>query len=541
MPLSLTGKTFGDMDDFIRKTRSLGATGAPQPNSLLQPNRPAGSVFTDPYKDPYRTTRPTGPIFTPPNLPLGGSGPTAPTGDLLQNKVPGAPVAPAKQTFAVPPINVPMTVGPDVKAPPSVLSTFIPTEPQIIEMPNTVPAPVMTKKEPPVVDMGSPMPASLNNKVTDQNGNPVDVNKVPPVSLPPSESNVPSEPATPGKSDVLYDSVLDHLTESISSDEPLPGTAAAIRQRREALAQYAKNAEARAGAMAARGGSLGQGTANTMALDTRQDILSHLADAELDNVQAVSAEKQSLINQATQVGQFGKTFDQRKSEFEKTFGAEQAALYRNQLERLAVDNPVLATKLTNYLLEGKTGALGAFSPAELQQMRDYTAKKQGQQDKLTEVMNKVLENLGKDVDKAANPAPTPGEQQQTALDKAVAGKDLKSLTQADWSEIMADPNKLRQVEGAGLLPKVASKDVQISDQDSSRNIDRYKSAYSDLTPGKHVLVNGVPYEIIAVGEVSTRETDSVFANTRNRMVTRARNLVTGKEENILASAQWDPD
>jgi len=200
--------------------------------------------------------------------------------------------------------------------------------------------------------------------------------------------------------DALYDNALGQIADGLQ-DKPLPGTQAAILQNREALATYAKRAEAAAGAQAVKGGALGQGTANQMAQGVRGDILSELANTELQNTQLVSNEKQALIDKAVQAGQFGQTMDARKNEFsatmnqragefEKTFGANEAGNYRNQLERMAMDNPVLAGKLTDYLLAGNTGAVGSFTPEEKEQIKTFVAKKQGQDDKLTDVMNTII-------------------------------------------------------------------------------------------------------------------------------------------------------
>lgn len=216
----------------------------------------------------------------------------------------------------------------------------------------------------------------------------------------PQASAVETSPAPPGAAGAgsgLYGSALDILAGNIKDSAPLPGTAAAISQRREAVAQFAKQAEARAGAQATQQGSIGQGTANAMEQGVKSDILNQLSNAELQNVQAVSAEKQGMLNSALSVGQAKEQFDttmaQRKSEFDRNFGAEEGSKYTNMLERMSQDNPVLAAKLTNYLLSGKSGAVGEFTPEEVQQMKDFQAKKGVQDEKLNDIMGKVLESI----------------------------------------------------------------------------------------------------------------------------------------------------
>lgn len=333
-------------------------------------------------------------------------------------------------------------------------------------------------------------------------------------------------PVSPTNADALYGNVLDQLSGALKSDTPLPGTQAQIQQQREALATYARNAEARAGAQAAKGGSFGQGTANQMANAVRGDILGELANTELSNTQLVSDEKQALLDKAIQAGQFGMNRDdrraefsatmaQRKDEFTKTFGQQEAASYLNQLERISLDNPVLAAKLTDHLLAGKTGAVGAFTPQELEQIKTYVSKKQGQQDKLTDVMNKVLEGLPAQIDKANNPEPTPAEIQAKAVDTAIAGKNLDTLTTEDWKIITTDANQLRKVQSSGLIkPNLAA-----------------------AAPGEYAMVGNTPYKVLQTRVKRTKPISEGFGplrstGTETYYVTRVKNMLTGAEEDL---------
>ncbi len=295
----------------------------------------------------------------------------------------------------------------------------------------------------------------------------------------PRPAPAPTNAPFADKANPLYGSYLDQIAKGINDDKPLPGTAAAISANREALATYAKSAEARAGMTAAKNGSIGQGTANSMGQAVRSDILGQLANTELKNTQIVSDEKTKLLESARQAGQFeqtrsqdqqridnqssqfdrtfeegrtefntttglrqqeinnqkdqfGKTLEQnksqfdatlaqRKNEFDKNFDATTANEYRNTLERLAQDNPVLATKLTNYLLDGKTGAVGNFTPEEVQQMKDLASKKTEQDDKLTSVYNTILDSLGTEVKNK-------GVEEQAAAAKAEEARKVEELT-----------------------------------------------------------------------------------------------------------------
>lgn len=291
-------------------------------------------------------------------------------------------------------------------------------------------------------------------------------------------AGAPEPDAAPSLSDKLYDDVLKQLAEGINSDKPLPGTAAQIAQNRQALATYAKGAQAAAGRLAAKGGSLGQGTANSLGQKTRQDVLTQLSNAELENTKLVSAEKQGMINDALQAGQFGKTaaeqirefntnmkqrqaeatessrqfnetMAQRKAEFDTNFGAQEAASYRNQLERMAVDNPVLAAKLTDYLLDGKTGALGSFTAEEKAQIAKYAAEKKGQQDKLTAVYDKILESLPDQI-KTANNASTDAE--TARLEEKTRTELVKKLNTMPAGNFLSE-DEFKTLEGSQDLQK----------------------------------------------------------------------------------------
>ena len=338
------------------------------------------------------------------------------------------------------------------------VATAMPTQPITMVTPSATPkntdvatptpSQPITMTTPPApknIDVATPMPNTAPQPPTPATGT----------------ATTTTTPAAPDKAGDLYNSVLDTLSKGINSDKPLAGTAAQISQSREALATYAKNAEARAGADAAKSDSLGQGTANAMGQATRQDVLGQLANSELGNTKLVSDEKQGLINTATQAGQFAKTqaqeqqridnqktqfsdtmatnkdqfkqtLDTNKAQFDKTFGENQATAYRDQLERLGQDNPVLATKLTNYLLNGQTGAVGNFTPEEMQQIKDYTAKKTGQDDQLQAVMTKILAAVPGQI--ASSTQAQTDADAKAATDKTVteATQKLNSLTSGSF-------------------------------------------------------------------------------------------------------------
>lgn len=230
----------------------------------------------------------------------------------------------------------------------------------------------------------------------------------------------------------------------------------------------------------------------------------------------------------------------RKSEFDQTFGLQKSSQYLQTLERLALDNPVLSKKLTDHLLTGKDGALGAFTDAELKEIKAYTEKKDAQDAKLQEVMNKVLEGLPAQIDKA-NQATGP-EKQVAAVDKSVKDKDISKLVEADWKAIVDDPEQMRKLKEAGLVTDAATKDVPIKEYNDGRtdkNIRNYKETYSDLQPGKVISYNGEVYEVLEVG-VKKNESGNMN-NTYGRAYTKVKNKRTGKEEFILPSGRWDLD
>jgi len=302
----------------------------------------------------------------------------------------------------------------------------------------------------------------------------------------------PGVPANPGQAPDVYGSVLKQLADGLNG-APTPGTQAAITQSREAVAQYAKAAQNRAAAVAAKNGSIGQGTANTMANAVRGDVLGELANSELNNAQLVSNEKQAFIDKAMQAGQFAQnradnnaqfaaTMEQRKAEFDKNFGATEAANYRNQLERMALDNPVLASKLTNYLLEGKSGAVGGFTSQEKAEIQKYVADKKGQQDKLTEVMNSIIGAI-------------PGQIEAGNKVTADATKKAEEQTQLDGYT-----KKLNTLPAGGYLTEDEFKALE-----ASGGVKRYSAQNLPTdTQGYQALVASTPHGIISVDGVQYR-------------------------------------
>lgn len=435
---------------FIDQTRSLGRLG--------RPKLPGSGSFipegTKPTGAPTPTTTPVpGPVTT-----------TGSTGlSVLGELAGGAPRLEAPK--------VPL---------PSLPKLETPQQPAMVAAPRS--GPVLTVSGPEAPQMTTRAPVAPAAPITTQ-------------EAPAAPTTPPGSPGTSPQG--VYDSVLSQLAEGIQGNQPLPGTQAAITQRREALAQYAKSAEARAGMAAARSGAIGQGTAIQAAQGTRSDILSQLADAEMENVKAVSSEKQALLDKAIQAGQFGQTMDQnkaqfretmdqRKVEFEKTFGASESGKYLNQLERMAVDNPVLAAKLTDYLLQGKTGAVGEFSAEEKGQIQKYLAEKKGTQDKLTDAMTAIIGAI-------------PG--QIEAGNKVTIDAQKKAEEEARRGEVV---KKLNSLPAGQFLP-----DEEFKLLEANQDVPRYSvgslptGASAQPILGKIVSIDGAQYRVVSADTVTT--------------------------------------
>ncbi len=442
----LAGATYKSMDDFIARTRKIGG---------YNPARPGNPTA------PYGTT-PSGPIQPSPMPggvnPWGGTNPWATRYNPQTGQNSGSPaVVPQANPGGFP------TVPPLQQKPVDILQQYaqpaqwkpapgavVPD--QVVDMPGQTPITIPK----------TPAAGAVPDQVVDMPG-------PAPITVPKTAAPTTTPGATPSSSDALYDDVLKQLAAGINSDQPLPGTAAAIQQNRQALATYAKGAQAAAGQVAARGGSLGQGTANQLGQQTRQDVLGRLANTELENTKLVSAEKQGLIDKAIQAGQYGKTLQegsrqfnenlgQRRTEFEKTFGAEESRNYINTLERMSVDNPILAAKLTDYLLDGKTGKLGDFTATEREQIKTYAAEKKGQQDKLTAVYNKILEGI-------------PGQINEGNAE-AEKSKNITTYTEKlnklGPNDVLTD-DEFKTLEGAGSIPKYTLSTLTVS-QDGLKEI-----------------------------------------------------------------------
>lgn len=291
----------------------------------------------------------------------------------------------------------------------------------------------------------------------------------PGAAVPPVPAATPATPAGPATGSVsnpgpyqgLEGDVLKQLASGVNGKAALPGTEAAMRRNRETLAQYAGGMERQAGARATKAGAIGQGTAATLGDDTKSDVLSKLAENAQNEEQIVSNEKQGLIDKATQAvqanqnlqqnrEQFNANMAQRKVEFDKTFGSQESQQYLNQLERMAQDNPVLAEKLSNYLMGGKTGPVGEFTVEEKAKLAEYVKKKEVSQGKLDEVMGKILEGLPAQV--AAG--------QQSSTDAAAAAGYAKTLSQLKPGEILPEADFQKMVAvgaiksyNAGGIPK----------------------------------------------------------------------------------------
>lgn len=308
----------------------------------------------------------------------------------------------------------------------------------------------------------------------------------------------PLEPPPASKANQAYDSALDAILKGVQDDQPLPGTQAAITQSRQAVATYAKSAQNRAAMQAAKTGAIGQGTANTMANAVRGDVLGELANSELNNTKLVSAEKQGLIDKAVQAGQFGMQRDdqrqqfvanmeQRKLEFDKNFGADEAQSYRNQLERMATDNPILASKLTNYLLEGKTGALGEFTPQEKADITKYAAEKKGQQDKLTEVMNTIIGAIPGQL-AASNKADA--DAAKKAEEAAALGESVKRMNSLSADQFLTE---------ADFKALEASQDIKRLSLSSMPTGPEANASYA----GKVVSIDGKQYRYVKSDNITT--------------------------------------
>lgn len=334
-----------------------------------------------------------------------------------------------------------------------------------------------------------------------------------PAPTPVSDGPAPAATPTVGdKSADLYGSALDALLAGVKDDQPLPGTAAAIQQNRQALATYAKSAEARAGMQAAKNGSFGQGTANQMANAVRGDILGELANSELENTKLVSAEKQGLLDKAIQAGQFGlnqdarrqeftATMAQRKDEFTQTFGAQQGQDYVNRLERMSLDNPVLASKLTDYLLSGKTGPLGSFTAQEKAEIQKYVAENKGRQDKLTEVMNTIIGSIPGQIT-ASNQADA------DAAAKIKAGEALEAAKKEFNSlpkEQFLAPDKFKLLEENQVIPRYSIATLPSTPEGVVDLLRTY--------PSGTVSLDGEQYKVVK-GGVHVKESGNALISSR---------------------------
>jgi len=294
------------------------------------------------------------------------------------------------------------------------------------------------------------------------------------------------------KTSEAYSDALAELS-GAAAGEGLSGTNAAIAKGRQGLAAATKQAEARAGALAQSTGALGQGTANSLAQQTKMSVLQELSGQEMgfaelrgqDQKEAIDkiigaeqAEKDDIIaaesielqksgqnltieqlnrqfshmdaqlleSIATRI-QNGEQFNQSRLDdlykFDKSmeltekqwtaeFGAEQGNNYMNALLELSVDNPVLARKIQNHLLTGGEGDLGAFTPDEIAEMERLKTKAEEEENNINNIYSKQLELLEKQID-AETTTVTGTLAGQTAFET----KFTSAFTSGDYSKITA--------------------------------------------------------------------------------------------------------
>lgn len=171
----------------------------------------------------------------------------------------------------------------------------------------------------------------------------------------------------------LDQDVLARVQEGLKG--PSQATQILMRQGNEAVAQRAKMLQGQAGARIASSGAIGQGTAAQLGAAAERDILQTLARQQQENTLLGAKEQQDYLQQAQ--GLLSRA-DQRQQ------------AYVSHLSALAQNNPVLAAKLTDYMMSGGQGSIGEFTPEEQAQLAEWISQNKEMQDLLNEYLRSEI-------------------------------------------------------------------------------------------------------------------------------------------------------
>lgn len=341
------------------------------------------------------------------------------------------------------------------------------------------------------------------------------------------------EEAAPAKTtptNDAYQSAISELASGVKG-EGLSGTNAAIAQGRQSLAAATKQAEARAGLQAQEAGALGQGTATSMQQQVRQSALSELSGQELGFAQLRGQDQKDAIDRTILAEQW-----------EKGFEADEAQRYMNNALELSVDNPVFAKKIQDFVLEGKTGKLGAFTPeevTEIERLKGETEKREEQADNL---YSKTLDLITAQTEQA-NRSVT-GEmalegEQNTRIDNFLNNGDWEGMTTDDFVNMNSTQRAKIQEQSVDIMKDNTGQDGWSHDEDvSNSSAETLWKAQNPISAdpdakGKYFNHNGVVYIITNPFHVATVDSDS------REIQVLGINTETGKEEMIIHSSDYE--
>ena len=266
------------------------------------------------------------------------------------------------------------------------------------------------------------------------------------VTAPPSAPSAPPPvaPKDPTKSDLAGNKALDAIIAGLDGT-PSAAVQNQITAAREMIAKASQAAARQTARDVSVSGALGQGTQNAALTGLRQSAVEQLANTELGNSQLVANEQEQMRQAAinayensknreqnqsqfeTNANQNQQQIDNQAAQFEKNLASADRSTMLNALERMSVDNPVLAAKLTDYMMKDGSGAIGAFTDSEKAQINKYVADKKTTQDKLDAANIKLLDSLPGMID--ANNNSQSDAQKEAERQKAVseATRKLQSL------------------------------------------------------------------------------------------------------------------
>lgn len=360
--------------------------------------------------------------------------------------------------------------------------------------------------------------------VTPQPGvTPAAVQSVKPVAVtvqPPAAAAAAAKPPEPPPvpyAQQVANTAMQKLAQGLNG--PSAGTQAAMDQANETMAQYARQVEAQAGARAAKTGALGQGSANALADDTRQNIMARLAQTTQANTQLVSDEQKSFMDRAIQAGEASQNIQNQ------TRSLDQASM--QMLERLGGDIPVVATKLMDFAM-GKT--TGALTPEEKTQLNTWYAEQKAKGEKLEGNIDKLIEKAISDAT-TTSPTETREKTYESTMSRFLEGKSpLQNMTPSDWQAVAQDPAQLAQLaqNNSQIKPNAVVPTVKSGTEWSK----------AGLQSGDIVFQNGKPYRII---EFKTDRYKNFWGNTRGRNYTLAQDLTTNTQVRLGDTGEYDPD